>query len=102
MKYIIILCVIFSVTCCSAGDDKDKIQIRKAGVAGAFYPADAEELKSMVNGFLKNVKQPKIDGQIMAIIAPHAGYIYSGHVAAEAYAQIVNNCLLYTSPSPRD
>jgi hypothetical protein len=62
-----------------------EMKTRHAAVAGAFYPAGKEELESMLNEFLKNVpdnpgKQPK------ALIVPHAGYIYSGQVAAYAYS----------------
>jgi AmmeMemoRadiSam system protein B len=57
--------------------------IRRPAVAGMFYPADAKELQTMVRGFLGPLdtggEAPK------AIIAPHAGYIYSGAVAATAY-----------------
>ena len=61
------------------------MKTRHTVVAGAFYPANKEELESMLNKFFKNTitkaeKQPK------AIIVPHAGYIYSGQVAAYAYA----------------
>ncbi|MEK0338086.1 MAG: AmmeMemoRadiSam system protein B, partial [Nitrosopumilus sp.] len=61
------------------------MKTRHAAVAGAFYPANKEEIESMLNEFLKNVpniniKEPK------AIIVPHAGYIYSGQVAAYAYS----------------
>lgn len=58
--------------------------VRKPVVAGAFYPASAEELKSSILNMLEkadsNYPVPK------AIIAPHAGYIYSGQIAANAYA----------------
>jgi AmmeMemoRadiSam system protein B len=61
--------------------------VRTPAVAGMFYPADAHELRMMVNDFLKETntyseKVPK------AIIAPHAGYIYSGPVAATVYARL--------------
>lgn len=57
--------------------------IRPPAVAGTFYPADPQTLQRMVNEYLDlattNGDAPK------AIIAPHAGYIYSGPVAAGAY-----------------
>ncbi|MGR9052242.1 MAG: AmmeMemoRadiSam system protein B [Gammaproteobacteria bacterium] len=59
---------------------------RKPAVAGMFYPADPTELRDMVDRYLKeaetDAKVPK------AIIAPHAGYIYSGPIAASAYARL--------------
>lgn len=56
-------------------------------VAGTFYPARAEELRAMVQQFLQAIKVT--DETIpKAIIAPHAGYIYSGSVAATVYAKL--------------
>jgi len=61
--------------------------IRKPAVAGAFYPADAQELHKMVQHFLNQANQS--EGAVpKAIIVPHAGYIYSGPIAASAYARI--------------
>jgi len=59
--------------------------IREPAVAGMFYPADSGELRRMIEGFLAAAKpgtHPK------AIIAPHAGYIYSGPIAASVYKRI--------------
>ena len=59
--------------------------IREPTVAEMFYPADASELRRMIEGFLAAAKpgtHPK------AIIAPHAGYIYSGPIAASVYKRI--------------
>jgi len=59
--------------------------VRDPAVAGMFYPADPDGLRRMVNEFLAAV--PARDGTSpKAIIAPHAGYIYSGPIAASAYA----------------
>lgn len=58
--------------------------IRPPAVAGLFYPKDSHALRTMVQGFLR---QAASHGQPpKAIIAPHAGYVYSGPVAASAYA----------------
>jgi len=59
--------------------------IRKPAVAGTFYPADKDTLSSMIDEFLGNAEKKKISGKLKAIIAPHAGYIYSGIVAAAGY-----------------
>jgi AmmeMemoRadiSam system protein B/AmmeMemoRadiSam system protein A len=60
--------------------------IRPAAVAGSFYPADPMELRQTVNHYLSEASTdapaPK------AIIVPHAGYIYSGSVAASVYARL--------------
>ena len=62
------------------------MKTRHAAVAGAFYPAGKEELESMLNKFLKNVPDIALKKEPKALVAPHAGYIYSGPVAAYAYA----------------
>ncbi|MEE8350773.1 MAG: AmmeMemoRadiSam system protein B [Rhodospirillales bacterium] len=62
-------------------------QIRKAAVAGQFYPGTATELDTAVRGFL-NAAETSSDPVPKAIIAPHAGYAYSGAVAASAYARL--------------
>jgi MEMO1 family protein len=59
--------------------------VRSPAVAGMFYPEDALELKEMINGFLVKVPANKVKGKIHGIIVPHAGYQYSGQVAAYAY-----------------
>ncbi len=61
--------------------------IREPAVAGMFYPAKASELRDTIQTFLERVEfnsgpAPK------ALIAPHAGYMYSGSVAAAAYARL--------------
>jgi len=61
---------------------------RAAGVAGAFYPSDPKELAAMVDGFLAHATIPPPQGQIVALVAPHAGYPYSGAVAAHSYAML--------------
>ncbi len=62
--------------------------IRKPAVAGKFYPADPHELEMTVAKLLSHVKT---NGEaIKALIAPHAGYIYSGPIAASAYARLAN------------
>ncbi|MGZ8223611.1 MAG: AmmeMemoRadiSam system protein B, partial [Methylobacter sp.] len=59
---------------------------RQPAVAGTFYPANPQQLHQMLDDFLNDAetagKVPK------AIIVPHAGYIYSGPVAASAYARL--------------
>ncbi len=60
--------------------------IRPPAVAGAFYPADPGQLRTMVDNLLSQAK--KWPQEPIALIAPHAGYIYSGAVAAAAFKQI--------------
>jgi AmmeMemoRadiSam system protein B len=59
--------------------------IRSAAVAGTFYPADPERLRTSVSDYLEQAKLPHMSGTVRAIIAPHAGYIYSGSVAGASF-----------------
>ena len=58
-------------------------QVRKAAVADMFYPGDRDELHRMITQMLAEADER--EGTPKAIIAPHAGYIYSGPIAASAY-----------------
>lgn len=61
--------------------------VRSSAVAGRFYPANAVELKQRVAELLR-AYGPKAQTKALAVIAPHAGYIYSGAVAAEVFASV--------------
>jgi len=65
---------------------------RPAAVAGSFYPADRSALRLLVNEYLDAARQSSEvrDASPKALIVPHAGYIYSGPVAASAYVQVEN------------
>jgi hypothetical protein len=62
--------------------------IRRPAVAGAFYPSSSSSLREDIISYLANVEKIQIDGKIIALIVPHAGYMYSGQVASYAYKQI--------------
>jgi len=65
------------------------LRIRPAAVAGAFYPGDAATLVREVEEFVRRAGKPSPgEGAPKAIIAPHAGYVYSGPVAGSAYARV--------------
>lgn len=63
--------------------------VREPAVAGTFYPADPDELRSMLQGYLQHAHPPHTIPR--AMILPHAGYIYSGPVAASGYSCLLNN-----------
>ncbi len=60
--------------------------VRQPAVAGTFYPADPQELRTMIDGFLEQAESA--DSAPKALIVPHAGYIYSGPVAASGYKRL--------------
>jgi len=63
--------------------------IRRPAVANLFYPREKKELTSLVDGYLaKAPLDPCSKEEIVALIVPHAGYVYSGQIAAHAYRQI--------------
>ena len=60
--------------------------VRKPVWAGMFYDKNKESLSSQIDRFLENAQIPVIpEGKIMGLISPHAGYIYSGQIAASGY-----------------
>ena len=61
---------------------------REPAVAGTFYPAGKDELSRDVDSFLEEVEKQPMEGTIIGIIVPHAGYPYSGLVAAHSFKQI--------------
>ncbi|PJA29151.1 MAG: hypothetical protein CO189_03230 [candidate division Zixibacteria bacterium CG_4_9_14_3_um_filter_46_8] len=78
-KIFLTFMVCFSPIVCSA-------QIREPAVAGQFYPSKPAELRSTIEEYLNNVPSGQgVKGELVALIAPHAGYIYSGQTAAYSY-----------------
>ncbi len=69
--------------------------VRKPAVAGQFYPADRAELSSLIDGCYMHrlgpgraPPAPRGSAQVVAVVSPHAGYIYSGPVAAHSYLHV--------------
>jgi AmmeMemoRadiSam system protein B len=60
------------------------LPVRRAAVAGSWYPADPDALAREVDRYLAAAGEPPA-GDPIAIIAPHAGLVYSGPIAAHAY-----------------
>jgi AmmeMemoRadiSam system protein B/AmmeMemoRadiSam system protein A len=82
-----------STGCASEGGGSDvetsgrlaKGEVRGPVVAGAFYPGGAAALADDVDRYMEAAGAAKLDGELVALISPHAGYVYSGGVAAHAY-----------------
>ncbi len=70
------------------GKEMGMKEIREPAVAGAFYPDNPEILQRDLSKYFENAKKEKLDGEIVALVSPHAGYMYSGQVAAYAYKLI--------------
>jgi MEMO1 family protein len=58
---------------------------RKPILAGSWYPSDPYELKNTIAQFFADANVPQFNGRIVGLVSPHAGYIYSGPVAAYAF-----------------
>ena len=66
-------------------------RIKKSVIAGSWYPGDPRTLQEEIERFFSRVPERDIGGAIVGIVAPHAGYDYSGQVAAHAYRQLRRN-----------
>ena len=58
--------------------------VRRAAVAGTWYPGSPAPLAAALDGHLARTSRD-VPGELVALIAPHAGLMYSGPVAAHAY-----------------
>ena len=78
--------------------------VRPAAIAGTWYPGSEQELRRMISGLLADAPRLELSGRVLGLIAPHAGYAYSGPTAAIAYAQLAGESydrVLVMSPSHR-
>jgi AmmeMemoRadiSam system protein B/AmmeMemoRadiSam system protein A len=91
-QWVIVLLVVLSLIPCTSwgkvrakGKAMSDKNIRESVIAGSWYPGDPAKLTKDIKGYLEKVPEQKIDGELIALISPHAGYTYSGQVAAYAY-----------------
>ncbi|KQC11165.1 MAG: hypothetical protein APR62_10445 [Smithella sp. SDB] len=89
LRLSLVLLIIFcSAVACRASKAPDS-DIREPAVAGKFYPESAAKLKLAVEKFLQDAIPAKVKKPI-AIIVPHAGYIFSGQICADGFKQVAN------------
>ncbi len=97
LKYLLLLFPIFCITFSSICHAEDYLieklpgegqNIREPAVAGRFYPDSEAELSKKINNYLDKASIENLPGKPVAIISPHAGYQYSGSVAAYGYKAI--------------
>jgi MEMO1 family protein len=84
---VILLGIIIFFASCSGKSNESS---RPPAVAAAFYPADPAKLSTLIDQYLGQVPEQAFSGEIVALIVPHAGYVYSGQVAAHGYKLIAN------------
>ncbi len=83
------LCLLgLSVAGCSGATGDDRA-VRPAAVAGSFYPGDPHDLDLVVRRLLDQVSPPPLRGNLVALLVPHAGYVYSGIVAALGWKMLL-------------
>ncbi len=78
---------------------------RRPAVAGMFYPADPDVLNRQVNDLFERAAAQSIPGDIRGVVAPHAGYTYSGPTAASGYSHVRGKefeTVVIVAPSHRD
>jgi len=87
--FIMSISTLFSSGTCN-GQDKKKQEatVRPEAVAGAFYPASKNSLLKAMTDYFKAFADSTSAEEVAAVIVPHAGYVFSGEVAASAFARI--------------
>jgi len=86
------LALLVIIFCFAAACQANKVSdsdVREPAVAGKFYPESAARLKLAIEKFLQDAAPVKVQKPI-AIIVPHAGYIFSGQICADGFKQVVN------------
>ena len=84
---VVIICIA-SLAISGACGNSISVEVRPAAVSGKFYPADPQKLKLAVQQFLKDSVEIPTEKPV-ALVVPHAGYIYSGQICADAYRQVM-------------
>jgi AmmeMemoRadiSam system protein B len=67
---------------------KNVLDARPSPIAGQWYPGDANRLAAQVDMYMDSARLPKLEGKVIAVMAPHAGHIYSGPVAGYAFSTL--------------
>ena len=80
---VLLAILLLSTTCLSHA-----AEVKNSDLAGSWYPASKTQLEDQLKSYLDAAKPEKIDGKIIVVIVPHAGYAYSGPVAAYGYKAV--------------
>lgn len=83
-RFLLISGIILSMTSAGFPDNL----IKRPNVAGQFYTANARQLSAQIQTFLKSAPAPDESGRVEILIVPHAGYKYSGQIAAHAFKYV--------------
>ncbi|MFA5323304.1 MAG: AmmeMemoRadiSam system protein B [Smithella sp.] len=78
--------------------------VKKSIIAGSWYPGNPSILRRDIENYFNSVSTVELEGEIVGLISPHAGYLYSGKVAAKAYRLILGkkyDAVVVVGPSHR-
>jgi len=64
------------------------LELRPSPIAGTWYPSSPERLARSIDHFLEEARLPELEGEVVAVIAPHAGHKYSGVTAGHAFRSV--------------
>jgi AmmeMemoRadiSam system protein B len=64
------------------------LDIRPSPIVGQWYPGDPQRLAKSVDSYIEGASPVEVEGEVIAVIAPHAGHVYSGPVAGYAFAAL--------------
>ena len=67
----------------------DCASVRPSPIAGTWYTSNPAQLQQTVDGYIYNAVLPELPGEVVALVAPHAGYRYSGAVAGHAFKTVL-------------
>jgi AmmeMemoRadiSam system protein B/AmmeMemoRadiSam system protein A len=88
MRTLLLLLMIGLAAAPVQAQKRAQTKTRPPAVAGSFYSSDPEALKRDLEFLFSRAESPGTEGTVLALIAPHAGYPYSGEVAASSYNQV--------------
>jgi len=103
-KMWIAILILFNIQACNARKANQE-HVRQPAVAGSFYPGDRQELAQMVKQCLDRNEKISIDGKVIGLLVPHAGYLYSALTAATGYKLVQDGgyeIVVVIAPSHRD
>ena len=85
LPFFAVLLLILLLPSGTAAQQGTSARIHDPVCAGTWYPGNAADLKDAVRNYLNHATTRDVNGQVVALVSPHAGYVYSGQVAAYSY-----------------
>jgi hypothetical protein len=79
----------------------EKRTVRPSPIAGTWYSANPKQLRHTIAAFIDQAENPDLPGEVVGLVAPHAGYVYSGSVAGHAFKAVQGrsvDCVCVLSP----